>query len=143
MAVLTREGIMQIIPHRDPFLLVDEIDFLDMDTMHVIGKKFVTGEEYFFKGHFPGNPIMPGVLILESLAQTGAVCLLDKPEFKGKIALFARANNVRFKGMVLPGDTLVLDSQMLRLKAGVCICQGIATVNGKTVLEAEVTCAIK
>lgn len=143
MALMNREQIMQVIPHRDPFLLVDEIDYLDMSEMHIIGKKFVTGEEYFFKGHFPGNPIMPGVLILESLAQTGAVCVLNREEFKGKTALFARAENVKFKGMVVPGDTLVLDTKMLRIKAGVCFSTGTAYVGDKVVLTADIVCAVK
>lgn len=144
MAVtLTREQIMQIIPHRDPFLLVDEVMDLDMSTMTVRGVKHVSGEEYFFKGHFPGHPVMPGVLVLEAIAQNGAVCLLNKPEFAGKIALFARANNVRFKGMIVPGDDLVMETKMVKLKAGVAISEGTAWVNGQVVCTAEITCMIK
>lgn len=143
MAVLTKQQILEIIPHRDPFLLVDEIDYLDMPTMHVKGRKFLTGEEYFFKGHFPDQPIMPGVLMLESVAQTGAVCVLNRPEFKGKVALFARADNVRFKGSAFPGDTIETESKMTKMKAGVCISEGTARVNGIVIMTAQITCVVK
>ena len=99
---------MEIIPHRHPFLLIDTIEEL-VPGVKATGKKCVTYNEPYFAGHFPQEPVMPGVLIIEALAQTGAVAILSKPENKGKIAYFASINNAKFKNKVVPGDTLTLE----------------------------------
>lgn len=136
------EEIKSIIPHRDPFLLIDRVLELDVENGSVVAEKKITGEEYFFKGHFPERPIMPGVLVLESIAQAGACCILSMEEYKGKIAVFAKANNVKWKNMVLPGDTLTLKIQLDRIKAGVAISKGAAYVGDKLVCEAEIVSAL-
>ena len=104
---LSTKEIMEIIPHRQPFLLIDTIeDFTP--GVRAVGKKCVSYNEPFFGGHFPGEPVMPGVLIIEALAQVGAVAILSKPENKGKIAFFGAINNAKFKNKVVPGDVLTL-----------------------------------
>src|SRR5206468_5219805 len=105
--MLSIQEIMEIIPHRPPFLLIDRI--LELDEQHAVRLKQVTVNEPFFAGHFPGNPIMPGVLQVEALAQVGAVAVLHQPAYRGKLALFARIDNVRFRKPVVPGDTLRLE----------------------------------
>jgi 3-hydroxyacyl-[acyl-carrier-protein] dehydratase len=100
---MNREDIKKIIPHRDPFLFLDEI--VELERLHrAVGVKYVTEEDFFFKGHFPGKPVMPGVLIIESLAQVGAVILLSHPSYQGKIAYFTGIQNAKFRKSVLPGD---------------------------------------
>jgi len=99
--------IMEIIPHRQPFMLIDTIEEME-EGKRVVAKKCVSYNEPFFSGHFPQEPVMPGVLIVEALAQTGAVAILSQPEFKGKTAYFAAINNAKFKGKVVPGDVLTL-----------------------------------
>lgn len=133
--------IKEILPHRYPFLLVDRVTEFE-EGKYVKGYKNVSANEEFFQGHFPGQPIMPGVLILEALAQTGAVAILSKEEFKGKTPLFAGTNKVRFRDKVIPGDKLELYCEIVRLKGSIGIGKGIATVEGKTVCEAEILFAI-
>lgn len=142
MQKLNLEDIKNIIPHRDPFLLIDKVTELDMENLTVTAEKYVTGEEYFFKGHFPGNPIMPGVLVLEAMAQAGACVILSMPEFKGRIALFARANDVKWKKMVLPKDTLTFKVKMTKIRGKVAVCNGEAFVGDTLACSAEITCAI-
>ena len=101
--MLNKEQIMEILPHRPPMLLVDEI--LEMDENHVVGALHLTGDEFFFQGHFPGNPIMPAVFRLEALAQAGGVALLSLPEFKGKTAVYTGIDKAKFRAMAKPGDT--------------------------------------
>ena len=110
MSVLTTKEIMDIIPHRHPFLLVDTIEEL-VPGVRAAGKKCVTYDEYYFRGHFPQEPVMPGVLIIEALAQVGAVCILSCEKFKGKTAYFGGINNCRFKKKVVPGDVLMLETE--------------------------------
>ncbi|MDE6364544.1 MAG: 3-hydroxyacyl-ACP dehydratase FabZ, partial [Lachnospiraceae bacterium] len=110
MSVYTAKEIMEIIPHRHPFMLIDTIEELEEGT-RALGKKCVSFNEPYFAGHFPGNPVMPGVLIVEALAQVGAVALLGLPEWKGKTAYFAGINKARFKQKVLPGDVLMLETK--------------------------------
>ena len=102
--MLNKEQIMEILPHRPPMLLVDEI--LEMDENHVVGALHLTGDEFFFQGHFPGNPIMPAVFRLEALAQAGGVALLSLPEFKGKTAVYTGIDKAKFRAMAKPGDNL-------------------------------------
>jgi 3-hydroxyacyl-[acyl-carrier-protein] dehydratase len=139
--VLYTKDIMNIIPHRYPFLLVDRIEGLEVGKK-AVGYKNVTINEYFFQGHFPEEPVMPGVLIIEALAQVGAVAILSKPELKGKIAYFRGINNVKFKEKVIPGDILKLEVEITRDKGRVGIGTAKATVNGKIAAVAELTFAV-
>ena len=141
MAVLTTTEIMDIIPHRHPFLLVDTIEELE-PGVRAVGKKCVSFNEPYFAGHFPGNPVMPGVLIMEALAQVGAVAILDLPENKGKTAYFAGIDNAKFKQMVLPGDVLMLETTIIKRKGPIGVGEAVATVNGKVVAKAQLTFAI-
>lgn len=127
--MLNSEDIQKIIPHRYPFLLVDRV--LDMDETSIKALKQVSANEMHFMGHFPEKPVMPGVLIMESLAQAGAIVLLSKVEFKGKIAYFAGMDKVKFKNQVLPGDTLILEVSLDKIKGAVGIASAIAYVDGK------------
>lgn len=134
---LNIKDIMEILPHRYPFLLVDKIVQLEPGKK-AVGYKNVTMNEYFFQGHFPGEPVMPGVLIVEALAQTGAVAVLSLDEFKGKIAYFAGINKARFRRKVVPGDTLKLEVELIKLRGSAGIANAVATVNGEKAAEAEI-----
>lgn len=129
------EEIKAIIPHRYPFLLIDQIDEIIDKT--IIGRKAVTINEPFFQGHFPEKAVMPGVLIVESLAQTGAVLLLSQDEFKGKIAYFAGIDQVRFKQVVRPGDVLKLEVTLTRQRSSVGFASAKAYVDNNVVCTAE------
>ena len=141
MAIYTTAEIMNIIPHRHPFLLIDTIEELEVGVK-AIGKKCVSANEPYFAGHFPGNPVMPGVLIIEALAQVGAVAMLDMPECKGKTAYFAGIDKARFRQKVVPGDVLMLECEIVTLKGPIGIGKATATVNGKVAAAAELTFAI-
>ena len=130
--------IQEIIPHRHPFLLVDCIEELE-PGVRAVGYKCVTYDESFFKGHFPQEPVMPGVLIVEALAQTGAVAILSKPENKGRIAYFGGIDKCRFKGKVQPGDKLKLEMKVMKQKGPMGVGEAVATVDGKVVVKAELT----
>ena len=138
--MLSVEEIMAIIPHRPPFLLVDRI--LEIDERHAIGVKQVTINEPFFAGHFPGNPIMPGVLQVEALAQVGAVAVLYQPAYRGKVALLARVENVRFRKPVMPGDTLRLEVQLERMRGRIGKGHGVAMVGDAIAAEGDFTFAL-
>jgi 3-hydroxyacyl-[acyl-carrier-protein] dehydratase len=140
--MLNTEQIKEIIPHRDPFLLIDEILEVEEGTK-AVGIKNVTGDEDFFKGHFPGYPVMPGVLIVEALAQVGAVAMLIKEENRGKLAFFAGIDKCRFKRQVKPGDQLHLEVEIVRIKGPIGKGKGIAKVNGEVACEAEITFALE
>ena len=138
---LNAAEIAEILPHRYPFALIDRV--LDYEPgKWAIARKCVSVNEGFFQGHFPGNPIMPGVLILEALAQTGAVAALSLPEYKGKTALFGGVKNARFKKQVIPGDVLELRCQMVKQHGPLGIAEAEALVDGKTACRAELTFAI-
>jgi len=139
--MLNIKEIMEIIPHRNPFLLIDRIEKLEPGKS-AVGYKNVTMNEPFFKGHFPEEPVMPGVLIIEALAQTGAVAILSLEEYKGRIAYFAGINNVKFKKKVIPGDTLRLEVEIIKQKGPIGIGKATATVDGKIVTIGELTFAI-
>ena len=130
--------IEEIIPHRHPFLLVDYIeDYVPGE--YAVGYKCVTFREDFFKGHFPQQPVMPGVLIVEALAQTGAVAILSQEENKGKIAFFGGIDKCRFKRKVVPGDKLRLETKIIKRKGPLGIGEAVASVDGKVVVQAELT----
>lgn len=135
------EQIKETIPHRYPFLLVDAI--LEQEEQRIVGIKNVTINEPFFQGHFPDYPVMPGVLIVEALAQVGAVAMLSKEENKGKIGFLAGIDKCRFKRQVKPGDQLRLEVEIIRLKGPIGKGKAIATVDGQLACEAEITFAIK
>ncbi len=138
---LNIEQIKEIIPHRDPFLLIDEVTELE-PGVSVTAKKYIKPDEFWFKGHFPEKPVTPGVLMVEMLAQAGAVCALSLPENKGKIAFFAGIDKARFRGQVLPGDTLELHVEMTGKKGPIGFGKAVATVNGKKVVTGEISFAI-
>ena len=138
--MLSIQEIMEIIPHRPPFLLIDRI--LELDEQHAIGIKQVTINEPFFAGHFPGNPVMPGVLQIEALAQVGAVAVLSQPRYRGKLAFFARIENVRFRKPVVPGDTLELEVQLVELRRNIGKGHGVARVRQVVVSEGDFTFAL-
>ena len=141
MSVLSAKEIMEIIPHRQPFMLLDTIEELE-PGVKAVAKKCVSYNEPFFAGHFPTEPVMPGVLIVEALAQTGAVAILSQPEFKGKTAYFAAINSAKFKGKVTPGDVLTLETEIIKVKGPIGVGSAKAYVDGKLVTMAELTFAI-
>lgn len=136
--MLDCKEIMEIIPHRSPFLLVDRI--LEMEPgVHGIGRKCVTYNEPFFNGHFPGEPVMPGVLIIEALAQVGAVVMLSLDKYKGKTVYFGEINKARFRNKVTPGDVLTLEVTIQKSKGPVGVGYAKAYDEEKVYAEAEIT----
>ena len=133
--------IKEILPHRHPFLVVDWIEELT-PGVRAVGYKNLTYDEPFFAGHFPDEPVMPGVLMVEALAQTGAVAVLSLPENKGKTAYFAAINSCKFKRKVIPGDRLRLECEIIKSKGPVGIGKATATVDGETAVVAELTFSI-
>ena len=139
--MLDAQQIQQIIPHRYPFLLVDRI--LEVEWgQRAVGVKNVSMGEPFFQGHFPGHPVMPGVLIVEALAQVGAVALLGLDEYRGKMALFAGIDGVRFKRQVVPGDVLRLEVVVGKMRRGVGTGSATATVDGQLAVRGELMFAV-
>ena len=139
--MLGKEKIKSIIPQREPFLMIDEVEEYTPGEK-AIAYKNVDINEWYFKGHFPGKPIMPGVLIAESLAQAGAIAILSMEENKGKNALFAGIDKMKFKKMVVPGDRLKLEVNIIKRKGPIGVGEGIATVNGNLVAKGEFTFAV-
>ncbi len=134
--------IEKIIPHRHPFLLIDKIEELKLGE-GAVGYKAVTYDEYFFKGHFPAQPVMPGVLIIEALAQVGAVAILNVEENKGKTAYLGGIHSAKFRQQVVPGDMLKLEVEIIKRKGSVGVGKAVATVDGKIAACAELTFAVK
>ncbi len=132
---MNREEIMNIIPHRDDMLLIDSVELDDEGTAH--GRYTVRGDEFFLRGHFPGNPVVPGVILCEIVAQTS--CILIQDEMKGKTPYYAGIDKVRFRQMVRPGDTLEVSVKLLRNKMNVYVVGGEAKVNGKLSVSGEFT----
>lgn len=141
MPILTTKEIMEIIPHRQPMLLIDTIEELEIGKRGV-GKKCVSCNEPYFAGHFPGEPVMPGVLIIEALAQVGAVTILSCPEFKGKTVYFGAINAAKFRQKVVPGDVLILEVEMTKRKGPIGIGKATAVVDGRVAASAELTFAV-
>jgi 3-hydroxyacyl-[acyl-carrier-protein] dehydratase len=141
MALLDINEIRKILPHRFPFLLVDRI--IEMEAERIVGIKNVTLNEPFFTGHFPEFPVMPGVLIIEAMAQTAGVLVLKSmPDRENKLVLLVAVENARFRRPVVPGDVLRMEMKVLKRKASVAKMAGVATVDGLVVAEAEVMCKL-
>jgi 3-hydroxyacyl-[acyl-carrier-protein] dehydratase len=139
---LGKSEIEAILPHRDPFLLIDEVVELEPGA-RVVARKRVREDEYWTKGHFPGRPVMPGVLIVEAMAQTGAVAVLSEEENRGRIAFFAGIDDVRFKRMVVPGDELELECQLERIRGPIGRGKATAKVDGKLAARGTLTFAVE
>lgn len=139
--IMNKEQIMEIIPHRDPFLLIDEIVEMEVGVK-VKARKYIKAEDFWFKGHFPDYPVTPGVLMIEMLAQAGAVCMLSKPEFKGKIGLFGGIDKAKFRRQVVPGDVLDLEVEVVRQRGPVATCKALASVGGEKAVSCEITCVV-
>ena len=137
--MIDSDGIHAILPHRYPMLLVDRILWISEDGRTCRGLKNVTVNEPYFQGHYPGNPIMPGVLIIETMAQVGAVILLSLPEFKGCVPLIGAIDDVRFKRLVRPGDELISECSIMWVRGSIGKMKGVATVNGEVVAGMEMT----
>lgn len=138
--MLNQEQIMEIIPHRPPMLLVDTI--LEITETGAKGELHLTGEEFFFQGHFPGNPIMPAVFQLEALAQVGAVAILSQEQHRGKTAFYTSIDKAKFRQMVHPGEVLTLEVELVKMRAPLAVAHGRASVDGKLASEAEIKCFI-
>ena len=133
--------IMEAIPHRYPFLLVDRILSIENES-RIVGLKNVTINEPFFQGHFPGHPVMPGVLLIEAMAQVGAILLLTQSGNKGKLAYFMTADKCKFRKPVMPGDTLILEAEAISIKSKTARFKGKCLVNNEVVCESELMCAL-
>ena len=137
--VMTAQEVMEVIPNRYPMFFVDRVEKLDLEE-RIVATKNVAANESYFQGHFPGNPIMPGVLQVETMAQVGSIPLLMSPNFKGKIAFLAAVDKVKFRRNVVPGDVLTITVDIVKLKAVMGIGQGkITNQNGDVVSEAKMT----
>ena len=143
MAVLMdKEQIKEIIPHRDPFLLIDSVIELE-PGVKCVAEKYMSPDEFWFKGHFPDYPVVPGVLMIEMLAQAGCVAMLSLPENKGKTGFFGGIKEAKFRRQVVPGDTLRLETEIIKVKGPIGIGKAVATVNGEKAVVAEISFAIK
>ncbi|GKS81863.1 3-hydroxyacyl-[acyl-carrier-protein] dehydratase FabZ [Ligilactobacillus pabuli] len=138
MTVLDSTQIQEIIPHRYPMLLIDRIEELEPGK-RAVSLRNVTAHEEVFQGHFPGNPVMPGVLIVEAMAQTGAVALLSLDEFKGKTAYFGGIKSAKFRKVVRPGDQMIIEVVLEKIRGSVGLGKAVATVDGKKACTAEIT----
>lgn len=141
MALLSAKEIMEIIPHRPPFMLLDTVEEL-IPGIRAVAKKCVSYNEPYFQGHFPNEPVMPGVLIVEALAQAGAVAILSLEENRGKTAYFAAVNSAKFKKQVTPGDVLILETEIVKQKGTMGVGRATAKVDDKVAVQAEIIFAI-
>lgn len=137
--VMEAEEILAILPHRYPFMLVDRIVEISEDRERIVGFKNLTFNELFFQGHFPGNPVMPGVLQLEAMAQVAGVMLNLREGNQGRIAYFMSINNAKFRRMVKPGDQLRMEIEAVRLRSRIAVVKGLAYVDDELASEAELT----
>lgn len=140
--LMNRDQIEQIIPHRDPFLLIDEIVEMEVGK-RIVARKHIKAEDFWFKGHFPQKPVVPGVLLIEMLAQAGAVAMLSIEENKGKIGFLGGVDKAKFRRMVVPGDTVTLEVEIIKVKGPVGVGKAIATVDGEKAVTAEVSFVLK
>ncbi len=137
------KDIVEVLPHRYPFLLIDRVTEIDDETGLIKGYKNITSNEDLFNGHFPGNPVFPGVLMIEALAQLGAFFYLKDLPPESRMAYFAGIDKARFKRVVIPGDRLDLECQLIRERSGIAIMEGIARVDGKIAVQATLMSSVK
>ncbi len=137
------KDIIEVLPHRYPFLLIDRVTEFNDETGLIKGYKNITANEDLFNGHFPGNPVFPGVLMIEALAQLGAFFYLKDLPPENRMAYFAGIDKARFKRVVIPGDRLDLQCQLVREKSGIAVMEGIASVDGKVAVKATLMSSVK
>ncbi|MCL2068556.1 MAG: 3-hydroxyacyl-ACP dehydratase FabZ [Oscillospiraceae bacterium] len=140
MVLMNKERIKEVIPHREPFLLIEEVTALEPGKK-CIARTYIKPESFWFEGHFPDYPVTPGALMIEMLAQTGAVCVGSLAENTGKIALVAKIDKAKFRRRVVPGDVLTLTVEMVKMKAGMGVGRAAATVDGELAVTCELTFA--
>ncbi len=140
--LMNRQQIEEIIPHRDPFMLIDEVVEMELGK-RIVARKHIKEDEFWFKGHFPEKPVVPGVLLIEMLAQAGAVAMLSMDEHKGKIGFLGGVDKAKFRRMVVPGDTVTLEVEIIKIKGPVGIAKAVASVDGQKSVSAEISFVLK
>lgn len=139
---MNKQQIEEIIPHRDPFMLIDEVVEM-VPGKSIVARKHIKEDEFWFKGHFPEKPVVPGVLLVEMLAQAGAVLMLSLDEHKGKIGFLGGVDKAKFRRMVVPGDTVTLEVEMIKIKGPVGVGKAVASVDGEKAVTAEISFVLK